>query len=112
METTTQAPVKLTPSAIAEIKRLMTQDANNQYLRMGTKGGGCSGLTYILDFDALADDDTQYNIDGIPVIMKDAHAIYLFGITVDYEQGLSNRGFTFNNPNASSTCGCGTSFSV
>ncbi len=116
METTvsTEAPVKLSSNAVAEIKRLMSEpgfDAS-QYLRIGVKGGGCSGLSYILGFDVIEPDDKTYEIEGIPVVMKDAHGIYLFGMNVDYSDGLNARGFVFSNPNASSTCGCGTSFSV
>jgi iron-sulfur cluster assembly accessory protein len=60
----------------------------------------------------MADDDTMYEISSVPIIMKNAHSLYLSGITIEYDNGLNNRGFTFNNPNASSTCGCGTSFAV
>jgi iron-sulfur cluster assembly protein len=83
-----------------------------QYLRIGVKGGGCSGLSYVLGFDQKEEDDEIYDIEGVPVIMKNAHGIYLLGIQVDYENGLNARGFVFNNPNASSTCGCGSSFAV
>lgn len=112
--TATESPVKLTEGAIKEIRRLMTEPEFNQEetLRIGVKGGGCSGLSYVLGFDKKEDDDQEYEIEGIPVLMKPAHGIYLFGIQVHFENGLNARGFTFNNPNASSTCGCGTSFSV
>jgi iron-sulfur cluster assembly protein len=69
-------------------------------------------MTYVLGLESREEDDVIYDIAGVPVLMKNAHAIYLIGITIDYENGLGNRGFTFNNPNASSTCGCGTSFAV
>jgi iron-sulfur cluster assembly protein len=114
METAISTPVKLTSSAISEVKRLMAEpgfDAT-QLLRVGVKGGGCSGMTYILGFDAREPDDEVYDIDGVPVIMKTAHGIYLMGMEVDFQSGLNARGFVFNNPNASSTCGCGTSFAV
>ena len=114
METIVQAPLNLTAGAITEVKRLMAEpgfDAS-QYLRIGVKGGGCSGMTYILGFDKKEDDDQVYNIDGVPVVMKQAHGLYLFGMTVDFEDGLNARGFVFKNPNASSTCGCGSSFAV
>lgn len=114
METTLQSPVSLTEGAIAEIKRLMDEpgfDAS-QNLRIGVKGGGCSGMSYVLGFDAKEADDETYDIDGIPVLMKKSHGIYLFGMTVDFEDGLNARGFVFKNPNASSTCGCGSSFAV
>ncbi|MFN4248304.1 MAG: HesB/IscA family protein [Flavipsychrobacter sp.] len=114
METTLQSPVSLTEGAIAEIKRLMDESGfdASQSLRIGVKGGGCSGMSYVLGFDAKEADDEIYEIEGIPVLMKKAHGIYLFGMTVDFEDGLNARGFVFKNPNASSTCGCGSSFAV
>lgn len=114
MEATTTAPVSLTPTAIAEIKRLMAAPGfdNAQQLRVGVKGGGCSGMTYVLGFDNKTEKDSSFEIDGIPCIMEKAHGIYLMGMEVDWQDGLNSRGFTFNNPNASKTCGCGTSFSV
>ncbi len=110
----TSSPVKLTDGAVNEVKRLMSEPGfeEGRYLRVGVKGGGCSGLSYVLGFDAKEEDDDQYEIEGIPVIMKTAHGIYLFGMEVDFEDGLNARGFVFNNPNASSTCGCGSSFAV
>ena len=83
-----------------------------QNLRIGVKGGGCSGMSYVLGFDQAEADDEHYNIAGIPVVMKKAHGIYLMGMEVDFHSGLNARGFTFSNPNASSTCGCGSSFAV
>jgi len=114
METTTAIPVTLTTSAINEIKRLMGEEGFNkdQFLRIGVKGGGCSGMTYVLGFDVQSEKDEHFEIDGIPVIMEKAHGIYLMGMEVDWQGGLNSRGFTFNNPNASKTCGCGTSFAV
>lgn len=114
MSTTIQAPVQLTEGAIQEIKRLMQEPGfeQGQFLRVGVKGGGCSGMSYVLGFDKQENDDELYDIEGIPLIMKQAHGIYLVGITVGFEDGLNARGFTFDNPNASSTCGCGTSFAV
>ncbi len=113
METATQASVKFTKGAIEEIKRLMQNATNDgKYLRVGVKGGGCSGMTYVLNFDNKTEKDQQFEIEGIPVVMEAAHEIYLAGMEVNWEGGLNSRGFTFTNPNASSTCGCGTSFSV
>ena len=114
METMVSSPVKLTPSAVAELKRLMGEPGHDatQYLRIGVKGGGCSGLSYVLGFDKQEADDEIFEIEGIPVVMKNAHGIYLFGMQVDYSDGLNSRGFVFNNPNASSSCGCGSSFAV
>ena len=81
-------------------------------LRIGVKGGGCSGMTYVLGFDSLTEKDEQFEIEGIPCIMEKSHGIYLAGMEIDWQGGLNSRGFTFNNPNASKTCGCGTSFAV
>jgi iron-sulfur cluster assembly accessory protein len=114
METTVSAPVSFTPGAIAEIKRLMAAetDAAKTFLRVGVKGGGCSGMTYILGFDVKEEGDEHFSIEGVPCVMNSAHGLYLWGMEVDWEDGLNSRGFTFSNPNATKTCGCGTSFSV
>jgi iron-sulfur cluster assembly accessory protein len=114
MEAVIQSPVTLTGNAVNEIKRLMSAPDfdRQQYLRIGVKGGGCSGLSYVLGFDVKEADDEVYDVEGIPVIMKKAHGLYLMGVQVDYHNGLDARGFVFSNPNASSTCGCGSSFSV
>jgi len=114
METVASSPVKLSDSAINEIKRLTNEPGfeQGQYLRIGVKGGGCSGMSYVLGFDQQLADDEMYEIGGVDVIMNKAHGIYLFGMEVDYQDGLNARGFVFKNPNASSTCGCGSSFAV
>jgi iron-sulfur cluster assembly protein len=114
METLIQAPVTLTKTAVDEIKRLMSVEGfdKSQRLRIGVKGGGCSGMTYILGFDGKTEKDEHFEIEGISCIMEKAHGIYLMGMEVDWQGGLNSRGFTFNNPNASKTCGCGTSFAV
>ena len=83
-----------------------------QQLRIGVKGGGCSGMTYVLGFDAITEKDESYEIDGLRFIMEKSHGIYLMGMEIDWQGGLNSRGFTFKNPNASTTCGCGTSFAV
>jgi iron-sulfur cluster assembly accessory protein len=114
MEATITAPVTFTTSAVAELKRLMNEDGfdKTNVLRVGVKGGGCSGMTYILAFDNMTDKDESFEIEGIPCVMEKSHGIYLMGMQVDWQGGLNSRGFTFNNPNASKTCGCGTSFAV
>src|SRR5829696_3319888 len=114
MNTLTEAPIKFTNGAIAEIKRLINEpgfDANN-ILRVGVKGGGCSGMSYVLGFDKKTEKDGEYEVEGIPFVIEKAHELYLAGMEIDWENGLNNRGFSFRNPNASSTCGCGTSFAV
>jgi iron-sulfur cluster assembly protein len=115
METTTmKAPVSLTAGAITEIKRLQSEpNFNNEMkLRVGVKGGGCSGMTYILGFDMPGENDQHFQVNDIDCIMDKSHEMYLYGMQVDWQDGLNNRGFTFKNPNASTTCGCGTSFAV
>lgn len=105
-------PVEFTDSAIAELKRIASTAEDNKLLRVGVKGGGCSGMTYVLEHDFKKEGDIEFEIDGLKIIMNQAHEIYLHGMTVEFEGGLNSRGFTFKNPNASSTCGCGTSFAV
>jgi len=114
METTITTPVNLTSGAIAQVKKLISETGfdSTQVLRVGVKGGGCSGMTYILGFDHKQESDVIFEIDGVTCIMNKAHEIYLYGMQVDWQDGLNNRGFVFKNPNASATCGCGTSFAV
>lgn len=114
MESAISSPVQFTVPAVNEIRRLMAVEGfdSNKKLRVGVKGGGCSGMTYVLDFDEQKPNDELYEQDGISFIMDKAHGIYLMGMEVNWEGGLNSRGFTFKNPNASSTCGCGTSFAV
>jgi iron-sulfur cluster assembly protein len=111
---TAAAPVTFTVGAVKELLKLKDQqELNNDFgLRVGVEGGGCSGMNYILGFDQKKDGDQEYLIDGIRVFMHKAHGLYLVGMQIDFQDGLNARGFTFNNPNAASTCGCGTSFSV
>jgi len=114
METILKIPVTFTIGAVKEIKRLMNEanfDTSNT-LRVGVKGGGCSGMTYVLGFDKPTEKDDHFEIEGIPCVMEKSHGIYLMGMEVDWQGGLNSRGFTFKNPNASNTCGCGTSFAV
>lgn len=107
-------PITLTDGAVKQLTRIQKeQNVSEDYgVRVGVKGGGCSGFSYVLGFDAKKDKDEEYLINGIKVFMEKAHAIYLIGIEIDWLEGLNNRGFTFNNPNAKDTCGCGTSFSA
>lgn len=111
---TDHAPLQLTEGAVKELKKLREQQeiADDFGLRVGVEGGGCAGMNYILGFDQKKDGDTEYLISGIKVFMNKAHGLYLAGMEIDFQNGLNARGFTFNNPNATSTCGCGTSFSA
>ena len=107
-------PIILTDSAVTQLKRIQKeQNVSEEHgLRVGVKGGGCSGFSYVLGFDSKKENDDVFQINGLKVFMEKAHAIYLIGIEIDWLDGLNNRGFSFNNPNAKDTCGCGTSFSA
>ena len=111
----TQSPlVTLTAAAVVEVKRLMdVQDLTEGGLRLGVKGGGCSGLSYTINFDEkIGEFDTVCEQDGVKVIVDAKSAIYLEGMQLDYQKDLVSGGFKFLNPNASKTCGCGESFSA
>ena len=114
MEIAIEVPVNFTKGAIKELRSMIDNPAfdKNQFLRIGVKGGGCSGMTYVLGFDKKEEGDDEFEIDGIKCVMNKAHGIYLMGMEIDFQGGLNTRGFTFSNPNASKTCGCGTSFAV
>jgi iron-sulfur cluster assembly protein len=111
---TAPGPVTFSVGAVKELLKLKDQqELNDEFgLRVGVEGGGCSGMNYILGFDQKKDGDQEFIINDIKVYMHKAHGLYLAGMMIDFQDGLNARGFTFNNPNAASTCGCGTSFSV
>ncbi len=113
-ETIGTAPVTITESAIRELRAI--KEAQNipddHGLRIGVKGGGCSGFSYILGFDLEKEKDQVYELGGFKILMEKSHGLYLLGMEIDWVDGLNNRGFSFNNPNASDTCGCGSSFSA
>ena len=113
-EAPTTSPVKLTEGAKQQLGRIRAEQGVPAHyaLRVGVKGGGCSGFSYLLGFDEEKERDTIYEFDGIRILMDKAHALYLLGMEIDWLEGLNNRGFIFNNPNAKETCGCGTSFSA
>ncbi|MCL4216574.1 MAG: iron-sulfur cluster assembly accessory protein [Candidatus Hydrogenedentes bacterium] len=109
-----KALIQATDSAVEELKKLLTQQDQDAIdgIRLGVKGGGCSGLSYVLDFDKKRDGDNTFEQNGVTFLMDRKSSIYLKGIVLDYKEGLQGKGFTFMNPNATSTCGCGESFSV
>lgn len=113
VKTATQ-PINITDRAVSELISIRkSENVPEAYgLRVGVKGGGCSGFSYVLGFDEQKDNDEVYHINGVRVIMQKSHGIYLIGMEIDWLDGLDNRGFIFNNPNATDTCGCGTSFSA
>ena len=111
---TTTTPVTITQSAIKQLEVIRHEQniPEDQGLRIGVKGGGCSGFSYMIGFDHKQDSDQEFIINGMKVFMDKLHGIYLLGMEIDWDEGLNNRGFTFKNPNAKTTCGCGTSFSA
>lgn len=107
--------IQLTPSAIQEIKsQLAKRETPNAYLRLGVKGGSCSGFTYVIQFedDAPKERDIQLDIDGVKILVDPKSLAYLDGSTLDWKSSLMEQGFDFINPHVVSQCGCGKSFSV
>jgi iron-sulfur cluster insertion protein len=106
--------LQVTESALAKVQALTVEEDNPAlFLRVYVTGGGCSGFQYGFSFDeALNDDDTVIEKNGVRVVMDAMSYPYLVGARVDYQEGLQGARFTIDNPNASSTCGCGSSFSI
>jgi iron-sulfur cluster assembly protein len=106
--------VKLTERAAKQVRKIKLDENldDELYLRVAVEGGGCSGLSYKLGFDIRTDEDELVETQGMEVIVKPDHMLYLDGVVIDYPDGLDARGFTFENPNASEACGCGSSFAV
>ncbi|HYF14125.1 MAG TPA: iron-sulfur cluster assembly accessory protein [Phycisphaerales bacterium] len=108
--------VILSEAAAAEIKKIVAEnelDPANVRLRVGVKGGGCSGFSYLLDLtEAQKETDEVFEQHGVKIICDPKSILYLNGVTIDFKQTLMEKGFVFNNPNATSTCGCGSSFSA
>lgn len=110
----TQAPIEFSPAAVARVKKLIEEEGNsNLKLRIFIEGGGCSGFNYGFIFDEMPnDDDTRFEVDGVVFLVDAMSYQYLAGATVDYEEKLEGSRFIVNNPNAKTSCGCGSSFSV
>jgi iron-sulfur cluster assembly protein len=106
--------VTVTERAQREIRTIFEREsrADGVGLRLGVIGGGCSGLSYEMDFSERGADDSVIEYDGFDVLLDPKSTIYLKGITLDFQDGLQGKGFIFGNPNATNTCGCGESFSV
>lgn len=107
-------PVQLTERAAEQVRKIRSNEdlEEDLKLRVAVEGGGCSGLSYKLGFDYKSDEDEVLLSRGIEIIVDTKHMMYLKGISVDYPDGLDARGFTFDNPNATETCGCGSSFAT
>ena len=110
---TTRPLINITPAAIAEVKRLLAQEKEDVlYLRLGVAAGGCSGMSYSMEFDSeRGEQDQEFDFDGVRVLVSQKAIGYLGGTTLDYKGGMLGGGFHFDNPNARRSCGCGTSFS-
>lgn len=107
--------IQLTPAAIQEIKRqLAKRETPNAYLRLGVRGAGCSGYTYVIRYEDTdpKEKDIQLDFEGIKVIIDPKSILHLDGTTLDWKTSLLEQGFDFINPNIVSQCGCGKSFSV
>lgn len=108
--------IKVNDSARDQVMKLMTSDGHDPstfFVRVGVKGGGCSGLMYDLDFDhKMNDDDQVFEDNGVKVVVDKKSILYLAGTELDHSGGLNGKGFQFINPNANRTCGCGESFSI
>lgn len=110
-----ESEIIITDKAVKEIKRIMDENKITQEfgLRVGVKGGGCSGLTYTLGFDPEnRDGDSIIEQEGVKLFVDGKSLFYLSGTQLDFSDGLNGKGFIFNNPNATKSCGCGESFGV
>lgn len=108
--------IKVSKTAKTKISQLMTEsgfDVSDDFVRVGVKSGGCSGLSYELDFDnSKGESDKLFEDNDVKIIIDKKSFLYLIGTTLEYSGGLNGKGFIFNNPNANRTCGCGESFSL
>lgn len=106
--------VSLTERAARQVRKIISEEdlEDNLYLRVAVEGGGCSGLSYKLGLDHRTEEDEIIESQGIEILVDPRHMMYLEGISIDYPDGLDARGFTFDNPNASESCGCGSSFAI
>lgn len=114
-EIETKDEIQLTDKAVSEVKKIMEENniPSDYVLRIGVKGGGCSGLSYTLGFDnEIREGDKTIDVKGTKLTVDWKSILYLAGTVIDYTDGLNGKGFVFNNPTAKKTCGCGSSFGV
>ena len=108
--------IQITERTAQEVVKVIAENKlpTETWLRIGARGGGCSGFSYVLDFDQKGPTEADLTFEqyGVKVIIDKKSEFFMGGTTVDFNDGLLDRGFVFNNPSAASTCGCGTSFSV
>jgi iron-sulfur cluster assembly protein len=110
-------PILLSETAAKEIKKIITEQnlpADNTRLRVGVRGGGCSGFSYLLDLveEPAGENDEELESQGVKILIDNKSALYLEGTEIDFRDEVMQKGFVFKNPNATSTCGCGSSFSA
>ena len=106
--------INITDKAVSHIKTIFSEekDSSKEGLRVGVVGGGCSGLSYKIEFGSFKENDRIIEFGELKIFIDPKSSIYLKGVTLDYQDGLTGKGFIFQNPNANNTCGCGESFSV
>ncbi|MGK7880352.1 MAG: HesB/IscA family protein [Crocosphaera sp.] len=118
MTQATQTPTKgiqLTETALKQVLMLREQEGKDLCLRVGVRQGGCSGMSYMMDFEDVSnigEEDEVYDYDGFKIVCDRKSLLYLYGLVLDYSTAMIGGGFEFTNPNANQTCGCGKSFGV
>lgn len=114
--TQSQQGIQLSPNALTHLKKLQEEQGKSLCLRVGVRNGGCSGMSYLMDFEDpnnIREDDEVFDYDdGFKIICDPKSLLYIYGLQLDYSNALIGGGFQFTNPNASQTCGCGKSFGV
>ncbi|MEQ9551272.1 MAG: iron-sulfur cluster assembly accessory protein [Coleofasciculus sp. G3-WIS-01] len=113
--TTPKRGIQLTEQALKHIVALRDQQGQDLYLRVGVRQGGCSGMSYMMDFEdpsKVRDNDEVFDYEGFKIICDPKSILYLYGLVLDYSNAMIGGGFQFTNPNANQTCGCGKSFGV
>lgn len=110
-----QRGIQMTEAALQQVKSLREKQGKDLCLRVGVRQGGCSGMSYMMDFiepNAIGDKDEIYDYDGFQVVCDPKSILYIYGMVLDYSDALIGGGFQFSNPNAAQSCGCGKSFST
>jgi iron-sulfur cluster assembly protein len=110
-----KAGIQLTETALAHVMALRDQQGKDLYLRVGVRQGGCSGMSYLMEFEDAANtrpDDEVFDYEGFKLVCDRKSLLYIYGLVLDYSNAMIGGGFQFTNPNASQSCGCGKSFAV
>jgi len=113
--TVTQSGIQISDTALRQLKMLREQQGQDLVLRVGVRQGGCSGMSYVMDFTdtaSITEIDETYDYDGFKVVCDKKSLLYIYGMLLDYSTALIGGGFQFTNPNATQTCGCGNSFAA